>query len=126
MPKVKVEFYRDDDGTVPVLDWLEGLRRKEERVYAKCLTRIALLGSEGHELRRPLCDYLRDGIYELRIRFGTVNYRILYFFRGQDAVVLAHGLTKEDRVPDKDIELALSRRLMIVNDPEGHTYDEDQ
>ena len=126
MPRLKVVFYRDDDGTVPVLEWLDGLRRREERAYAKCLTRIALLGSEGHELRRPLCDYLRDGIYELRIRFATVNYRILYFFRGQAAVVLAHGLTKEDRVPDKDIELAQSRRLNVEVDPEGHTYDEDQ
>jgi hypothetical protein len=35
-------------------------------------------------LRRPHADYLEDGIYELRWRNGTVQYRILYFFHGRE------------------------------------------
>jgi len=125
MPRIDVVFFRDDDGTVPVLNWLQNLKQREKRVYAKCLARIAVLEEEGHELRRPLSDYLRDGIHELRIRFGTVNYHILYFLSGQTAAILAHGLMKEDRVPDKDIELAVSRRAKFVSDPEGHGYEQE-
>ncbi len=125
MPRIKVVFYRDDDGSVPVLDWLRTLRQRERRAHAKCLARIGVLEEEGYDLRRPLSDYLRDGIHELRIRFGTVNYRILYFLSGQTAAVLAHGVTKEDRVPDKDIELAVSRRARFAGDPEGYTYEQD-
>jgi len=124
MPKTEVVFYREHDGGVPVLEWLESLRRREKRVYAKCLARIALLETEGHELRRPLSDYLRDGIHELRIRFGAINYRILYFFSGHTIAVLAHGLTKEDRVPDRDIELAVARKWKYESDQEGHSYEE--
>ena len=125
MPRIDVVFYKEDDGSVPVLEWLDALRRREKRVYAKCLVRIMLLEAEGHELRRPLSDYLRDGIHELRIRFGTTNYRILYFFSGQTAAILAHGLRKESKVPEKDIESAISRRMKYESDPEGHAYEED-
>jgi hypothetical protein len=39
------------------------------------------------ELRRPEADYLQDGIYELRVGFQHVNYRMLYFFYKNIAVV---------------------------------------
>jgi len=125
MPRIEVVFYRDEDGTVPVLDWLDEVRRRDKRAFAKCYVRIQLLQSEGHELRRPHCDYLRDGIYELRIRFGTVNYRILYFFSGQIAAILAHGLGKEGKVSDRDIELAIARKERFEKDPGRHSYEEE-
>jgi hypothetical protein len=88
MPQIEVVFYRDDDGSVPVLDWLD---RLDDRARAKCVVRIERLKELGHELRRPEADYLRDGIYELRIRLQSVSYRILYFFHGRTAAVLARA-----------------------------------
>jgi len=61
----------------------------------------------GHELRRPEADLLRDGIYELRARLGTVNYRILYFFHGRNVAVLAHAITKENEIPVVEINRAV-------------------
>ncbi len=55
----------------------------------------------GHELRRPLADFLRDGIHELRVRKGRVNYRILYFFHGRNLPILGHALTKEEADPSR-------------------------
>ena len=49
----------------------------------------------GHELRRPEADFLRDGIYELRVSRRGVHRRILYFFHGKFAAVVSHGLVKE-------------------------------
>jgi len=82
MPRTPVIFYRDDDGSVPVLDWLRGLPAKAQD---KCRVRLERLQELGHELRRPEADYLRDDIYELRVRLGTMNYRMLYFYHGQVA-----------------------------------------
>jgi phage-related protein len=114
----------EKDGTVPVLEWLKDLRRHERRGYAKCLVRIERLAEEGHALRRPEADYLRDGIHELRARQGHVNYRILYFFHGQRAVILTHGLTKESEVPDGDIERARRRKATFEADPKAHLYED--
>ena len=78
MPAAKVVYYMENDGTVPIVEWLAGVPRKAS---AKCQAYLARLQSEGHELRRPIADYLRDGIHELRPTLGGVHYRILYFFR---------------------------------------------
>jgi hypothetical protein len=48
---------------------------------------------------------------------------MLYFFHDQRAVI-SHGLTKEDMVPDREIELAISHRAQFAGDPERHTYKE--
>lgn len=90
------------------------------------MARIQQLANAGYELRRPAADYLRDGIYELRAKHIRVQYRILYFFHGQNVAILAHGIIKqEDRVPDTDIERALQRKEQFEISPEIYTYVED-
>ena len=122
MPKVKVLFYADDDGNAPVDLWLQGLSKK---VQAKGIARIFRLGDMGHELKRPEADYLQNDIYELRWSWQRVNYRILYFFYGQEAVILAHGLTKEDKIPRSDLNIALRRKKLFINNPSKHTYNKE-
>jgi hypothetical protein len=37
--------------------------------------------------------------------------------------ILAHGLTKEDRLPQRDIQRALQRKKVFEADPALHTYE---
>ena len=67
---------------------------------------------------------LRDGIYELRVRLQRVNYRLLYFFHGNTAAVVSHGLVKERRVPLREIDQAVMHKKRFEADPEGHTHEE--
>jgi len=119
MSKVKVLFYAEDDGSAPVDLWLEKLPKK---VQAKGINRIYRLEEMGHELKRPEADYLKDDIYELRWSWQNVNYRILYFFFGQEAVILTHGLTKEDVIPKGDLNIAIKRKNLYISNPNKHTY----
>jgi phage-related protein len=121
MPRTRVVFYREDDGSVPVLEWLDAL---PDKAQDKCRLKIQRLGELGYELRRPEADYLRDGIYELRTRLGTVNYRMLYFFHGNIAAVVSHGLTKERALPPKEIDLAVQRQQQFSKSPIAHTHEE--
>lgn len=121
MPKTRVVFYREDDGSVPMLDWLDGLPTK---VVAKCRVRIERLGELGHELRRPEADLLRDGIHELRVGFQGRNYRMLYFFHKNVAAVLSHGLVKESAVPPVEIDRAVLRKSKFERDPKKHIHEE--
>ena len=84
------------------------------------------LSDLGHELRRPHADILRDGIYELRARSGNVNYRILYFYHGKNVAILAHGLTKEAKVPKQDIERVIERKATFEKDAERHSYKQER
>ncbi len=119
MPQTQVVFYAEDEGAVPIIDWLDGL---PEKAQVKCLARMKRLEDVGHELRRPEADFLRDGIYELRIGLQGTNYRILYFFHRQLAVVVSHGLTKERQVPPREIDRAIERMKKFEANPKQHTF----
>jgi len=123
MPHTEVLFYQEESGDVPALDWLRELRRNDLRGYAKCVARVQRLAEMGHELRRPEADFLRDGIHELRARRGRVHYRILYFFHGNEIAVMAGGLGKEGKVPDRDIERAVRRKVAFEKNPSVHTLE---
>jgi phage-related protein len=119
MPRIKVRVFEGEGGRVPVLDWIESLPRKAQ---VKVLTKIMLLQEQGHELRRPHADLLRDGIRELRARHFKVRYRLLYFFDGRGTVVLSHGFQKDTAsVPPNEIERAIRNRKAYLSDPECHT-----
>jgi phage-related protein len=121
MPRTRVVFFREDDGSVPVLDWLDAL---PARAVVKCRVKIERLQELGHELRRPEGDYLRDGIYELRARLGSVNYRMLYFFHQNVAAVVSHGLVKEREIPSREIDRAVLRKERFEKNSTAHSYEE--
>jgi len=124
MPEITTVFFRDEKN-IPVLDWLKELKQKDRQGYAKCVARIRVLSQHGHELRRPLADYLEEGIHELRVRRGRVNYRILYFFHGQQLSVLAHAIAKEDQIPRADLARAIERKARFDKNPDQHSYEGD-
>ena len=117
MARVEVVLFREAETTVPVRDWLDSIPAKAQ---AKCLVKLGRLEQMGHELRRPEADYLRDDIYELRVRFQSVNYRMLYFFHGRIAAVVSHGIVKEKAVPPEEIDLAVKRKQLFEADPKAH------
>jgi phage-related protein len=115
---VEVVFYQEADGECPVLDFLDARPNKVRQIAA---ARIALLEEHGHGLRRPYCENLGRGLYELRWRVGRVQYRILYFFHGRAVVVLAHALAKEAQIPAADLGRALRRKQLFAASPRKHT-----
>lgn len=117
---MQVVFFMYEDGSIPVLDWLDGCN---EKVKDKCSAKILRLQELGYRLKRPEADYLRDDIYELRIVCKGTHYRILYFFNGKDIVVLTYSFVKKTkRVPDKNIEKAIQNKKAFMTDPKAHTY----
>ena len=119
MPLTKVVIYQEENGRAPLIEWLDRLPTK---VQDKCIVRVEMLEQQGHELRRPHCDFLQNGIYELRVSFSRVNYRILYCFAGKNVVLLSHGCTKEKDVPNIEIGRAIRNRNNFVRNPQAHTY----
>jgi phage-related protein len=76
------------------LEWLAAIEAGNRKTYQKCRSYLQRLADFGHELRRPTANYLRDGVYELRINHLGVNYRIPYGFVGAQIVLVLHGLTR--------------------------------
>ena len=108
--------YRDRD-ELPVADWLLTLDKKPG---ARMHEKLQSLADAGHLARRPLVENLGSGIYELRARVGTVNYRILFSFYGRNAILLTCGFTKEREIPPDEIRRAEQRLQEFLADPANH------
>ena len=119
MPRTNVILYLEDDDSIPLRDWLDGL---QVAARDRCLAKLDLLEEHGHELKRPHAEYLEGtDLYELRVKYYRVNLRMLYFFHGRDATIVSHGFAKEGRIPPKEINLATERMNKFKADPDRHT-----
>jgi phage-related protein len=68
---LKVDFFRDDDGNLPVSKWLESL---PEDVRGKVIARIDLLRDCGPTLDYPYTSQIEGRLREGRLRMGKTRY----------------------------------------------------
>ena len=73
---MKIEFYRDASGRVPVEEFL---CRLDVKMRVKMLRSVQALQEMGGALRKPLSEALDDGIFELRVKVGTNISRVFCF-----------------------------------------------
>ena len=124
MPATKVVFYQDRKDDSPIVEWLLQIRKKDPKGFLNCLARVEQLKMFGYELRRPAADYLSDGIYELRAKHRNVQYRLFYFFHGENIAVIDHGIVKEQSaVPQIELKRALVRKKKFEQNPKEHIFE---
>ncbi len=87
----KIEFYEDEDGSLPVRNWLDSV---PDEVRGKVLARIDLLRAGGPTLDFPYTSQIEGKLREVRLRVGKNRYRVLYFFDETRTAILLHGFTK--------------------------------
>lgn len=116
MGEYEVLFYEDRDGGCPTDEFLAGLPVK---VQAKVSKWMEMLSRYGPNLPRPYADSVRDKIRELRLGFGGMQYRFLYFFHGR-MIVVTHGFVKKTaEVPEGEIARAQRLRSDFYQQLEG-------
>lgn len=126
MPRCRLYYFRDETGMAPVRLWQLEVYLADRQARRPFRRAINLLAALGYEARRPLVDSVRDGIHELRIRQGHVQYRILYFFGLEGEIVLAHGLRKERDIPEMDVRRALRRKSIYESDPGRFRHEQEE
>ena len=101
---MKIEFYRDASGRVPVEEFL---CRLDVKMRVKMLRSVQALQEMGGALRKPLSEALDDGIFELRVKVGTNISRVFYFFVIGNRAILTHGFIKKtQKTPARELERA--------------------
>jgi phage-related protein len=95
-------------------EFVDKLPLKEQ---AEVFAYINELKQQGHNLRRPLADYLGNGIYELRPR----KNRIFYFFFHKTNAILVHAIKKKtNQIPETDLQLCNQRKFMVESSGHNH------
>jgi phage-related protein len=92
--------------------------KQSKKVKAKIIWTFDLL----EDLQRVPETYLKhiestDGLYEIRVQFGSNIFRIFCFFDEGQLVVLANGFQKKtQKTPIKEIEMALKIKAEYENE----------
>ncbi len=108
MEKYYIEFYTKDNGVEPVKDFILTL---DAKMKAKLLHIFEILEENGPSVRLPYTEYLGDGIFEIRAKYGTDIVRVLYFFIKGRRIILTNGFVKKQRkTPIGEIVLAKKYR----------------
>ena len=101
-------YFIDERGNNPVKEFIDSLPSKEQ---TKVLAYMVELLHCGHQLRRPMADYLGEGIYELRPKNNRIFY---FFFMRRNSAVMVHAMKKKtNKIPEEDLRLCLKRKNQV-------------
>lgn len=105
----QVEYYKKENGDIPVLDFLLTLNPK---MRAKAFSEIELLEKHGTDLREPYVKPIKGEkykeLFELRIKFSSDISRIFYFTFQNNTFVLLNGFTKKsNKTPTNELDRAI-------------------
>jgi len=104
---MNVCYFIDNRGRLPVKEFIDELPLDER---TKVFAYLEELRRQGHNLRRPLADYVTDGIYELRPKAN----RLFYFFFLRENAVFVHAIKKKTfKISENDIKICLRRKKYI-------------
>ena len=103
-----INFFKKQDGSCPVEEFLDSL---DNKMRAKILLAIALLETNGPQLREPYSKPLGYGIFEIRAKQGNNITRTLYFFYDGKQIILTNGFVKKtQKTPSAEIQRAKKYR----------------
>ena len=105
--KVPAEFYRNENGTEPVRDWLKSLSKEERFLIGADIKTVEF----GWPIGMPTCRPMGDGLFEVRTNLPQNKIaRVLFcFYAGK--MILLHGfIKKSQKTPKQQLDLALERK----------------
>lgn len=113
-PKLRVKFFKTDNGKEPVKEWLKDLTKIERKTIGDDLKTIQF----GWPLGMPLVKNIGDGLWEVRSTIPNGIARIIFVTKGGE-IVLLHGILKKtNKLPLQDKKIALKRLKQWENQDE--------
>ena len=108
----KIYVYRNDDGEVPVLRFIESTHKK---IRNKFDFMLHFVKDERNMLCEPYVKHFSIDkykmLYELRIRANGTMVRVIYY-KAEENIILLHAFFKKSR---RDTENALEYALKILS-----------
>ena len=109
--KVHAVFYRTQQGTEPVRDFIRSLAREDKRIIGADIATVEF----GWPVGKPTCAPLGAGLWEIRSDLTSRRIARVLFMLHQSQMVLLHGFIKKtQKTPRSDLDIA-RKRMKEVN-----------
>jgi phage-related protein len=83
-------------------------------MHEELLIRLGVLLEKGNECKRPISEFVEDGLFALRAKSKTRQARLMYYFGGNRQIIFVHAFYKATRkISRQDIEIAKRNRRLI-------------
>jgi phage-related protein len=107
LKRLPARFYRSDNGREPVREWLKGLDPDDRRALGEDIKDVEFSWPIG----MPLVRSLSRDLWEVRSTLPSGRIARVLFCVERGAMVLLHGFIKKtQKIPQRDIDLALNRK----------------
>jgi phage-related protein len=106
----KVYFFQTFRGDYPVKDFMI---EQDKPTYAKLISAIGLLETDGPYLKPPYIKKLQNRLYELRIS-GKIAIRVFYIIKDGEYYLLHAFKKKTQKTPAKELQIALDRMKEFI------------
>ena len=91
----------------------------DEKVQEKVQYGLLLLKTQDR-LSKKFVKFIRDELYELRVKCGSDNYRVFFIFdEGQIVVLFSRFMKKTQETPKHEIEKALRIKEAYYGDKQS-------
>jgi phage-related protein len=104
-PKLDAVFFRTDQGTEPVREWLLSLPKADRKVIGEDVLRVQYCWPIG----KPLVGNLGKGLWEVRSSLGGRIARVIFCVEGATMVLLHGFIKKTQKTPKHELDLAVRR-----------------
>jgi phage-related protein len=105
-----VKQYITDSGNRPGEEWLK--RIEDTGAQAKLTALHKLLETQGSLVWTKFPNFfapLGDELYEIRLYYRGIWYRLIYFYGHKEAVICHGFMKKTNKTPPKELEIAIER-----------------
>jgi len=104
--KISVVFYQNDNGKMPVRDWILGFSSEDKKIIGGDIKTVEY----GWPIGLPVARSLGGGLYEVRSDLSdSIKARVFFTIYG-DKMVLLHGFIKKTQTtPQNDMRTAKRR-----------------
>jgi phage-related protein len=107
--KLDVVFFRSEQGSVPVREWLLSLARTERKQIGNDVLKVQYCWPIG----KPLVGNLGSGLWEVRSRLEDRIARVIFCVEGSQMVLLHGFIKKTQKTPKHEVDLAMKRMSQL-------------
>jgi phage-related protein len=111
-PRLRVVFFRTENGREPVREWLLELDKDERKVIGENVKLVQFRWPLG----MPLVRKLETDLWEVRSHLtGSRIARLCFTVRAGEMALLRGFVKKSQKMPQQDLELARPQKNLWLN-----------